>query len=125
MHPPFIETAASILPNIKPSDPLTRISYNSHVVPLARSFDHGSCWIDPKWWGSHSTDTHKKDPTQFTETASPHISPEVELQREYLPLAVPLMVGNVLFPRLLPHGRTEYCEFQRRLRTGAWVPSRA
>ena len=29
---------------------------------------------------------------------------EVELQREYMPLAVPLMVGNVLFPRLLPFG---------------------
>eukprot|EP00933_Yihiella_yeosuensis_P048924 TRINITY_DN453_c0_g1_i1.p1 TRINITY_DN453_c0_g1~~TRINITY_DN453_c0_g1_i1.p1 ORF type:complete len:543 (-),score=156.30 TRINITY_DN453_c0_g1_i1:399-1937(-) len=27
---------------------------------------------------------------------------QVELQREYVPLAIPLMVGNVLFPRLLP-----------------------
>jgi len=27
---------------------------------------------------------------------------QVEVQREYLPLVVPLMVGNVLFPRLLP-----------------------
>ncbi|CAE7762263.1 Uqcrc2, partial [Symbiodinium sp. CCMP2456] len=30
------------------------------------------------------------------------IAYQVELQREYMPLAVPLMVGNVLFPRLLP-----------------------
>jgi len=30
------------------------------------------------------------------------IAYQVELQREYVPLAVPLMVGNVLFPRLLP-----------------------
>jgi len=27
---------------------------------------------------------------------------QVEVQREYLPLVVPIMVGNVLFPRLLP-----------------------
>jgi len=27
---------------------------------------------------------------------------QVEVQREYVPLVVPLMVGNVLFPRLLP-----------------------
>eukprot|EP00931_Biecheleriopsis_adriatica_P093889 TRINITY_DN67611_c0_g1_i1.p1 TRINITY_DN67611_c0_g1~~TRINITY_DN67611_c0_g1_i1.p1 ORF type:complete len:538 (+),score=164.77 TRINITY_DN67611_c0_g1_i1:84-1616(+) len=30
------------------------------------------------------------------------IAYQVEVQREYLPLVVPLMVGNVLFPRLLP-----------------------
>ncbi|CAE7736098.1 MPPalpha1 [Symbiodinium microadriaticum] len=30
------------------------------------------------------------------------IAYQVQLQREYMPLAVPLMVGNVLFPRLLP-----------------------
>lgn len=30
------------------------------------------------------------------------ISYQVEVQREYLPLVVPIMVGNVLFPRLLP-----------------------
>jgi len=27
---------------------------------------------------------------------------QVELQREYMPFAVPLLIGNVLFPRLLP-----------------------
>lgn len=44
--------------------------------------------------GAHHTSSCKADREE--------IAYQVELQREYLPLALPLMIGNVLFPRLLP-----------------------
>lgn len=38
----------------------------------------------------------------FAKAGREEMAYQVEVQREYLPLVVPLMVGNVLFPRLLP-----------------------
>eukprot|EP00442_Polarella_glacialis_P003066 CAMPEP_0115057212 /NCGR_PEP_ID=MMETSP0227-20121206/5632_1 /TAXON_ID=89957 /ORGANISM="Polarella glacialis, Strain CCMP 1383" /LENGTH=519 /DNA_ID=CAMNT_0002441989 /DNA_START=81 /DNA_END=1640 /DNA_ORIENTATION=- len=42
------------------------------------------------------------DQTSFCKAGREEIVYQVEVQREYLPLVVPLMVGNTLFPRLLP-----------------------
>eukprot|EP00933_Yihiella_yeosuensis_P079786 TRINITY_DN93208_c0_g1_i1.p1 TRINITY_DN93208_c0_g1~~TRINITY_DN93208_c0_g1_i1.p1 ORF type:complete len:545 (+),score=156.78 TRINITY_DN93208_c0_g1_i1:97-1635(+) len=42
------------------------------------------------------------DKASFCKAGREEISYQVELQREYVPLAIPLMIGNVLFPRLLP-----------------------
>lgn len=44
--------------------------------------------------GAHHTSTCK--------AGREEIVYQVDLQREYVPLALPLMIGNVLFPRLLP-----------------------
>jgi len=42
------------------------------------------------------------DHGSFCKAGREEIVYQVEVQREYMPLVVPLMVGNVLFPRLLP-----------------------